>query len=147
MLPLRETRQGDLVPAFFDGKVHRFVGRIRTTDPKPRIEEFATRLMAARVPVFDMTTLEEYDRMQTAIPILDQGSHGSCVGYANATAMMKARDLSGHTFVELSGDSLYAQINHGRDMGSDPGDAIKALEETGICPSEYVPDGQIHWNQ
>ncbi len=137
-------RTGDILPAFKqpDGKL-RFLGVIHTSRPKMAIAPFS----AAGVPVFDLSTLEPYDRYQANVPILDQGQLGACVGHGSCTAIMKARDLGGQTFVALSADSLYAQINGGRDGGADPADAMTALETNGICTLKDVPDEWVLWSQ
>ncbi len=136
-------RTGDILPAHKqpDGTL-RFLGVIHTSRLKMAVRPFRE----ADIPVFDLATLEPYDRYQSNVPILDQGQNGSCTAHANCTAMMKARDLAGQTFVALSADSLYAQINGGRDAGSDPADAITALETNGICTLKDVPDEWILWS-
>jgi hypothetical protein len=72
-------------------------------------------------------------------------SGNSCTAHATTTALEKVRDLAGQTYVALSADSLYAQINNDQDQGSDPADAITALQQNGICTLEEVPDDFIYW--
>jgi hypothetical protein len=138
------TQTGHIVPAFIDpGGNYRILGRIKTNRPKIEITPFLDYLQTIQNPVFDLTTLPPYDRFQTNIPILDQGQVGSCVAHAHASAMMKSRDLAGSTYTPLSPDSLYAAIDNGVDQGSDPADAITALQKTGICLLSDVPDNFI----
>lgn len=79
-----------------------------------------------------------FERRHTEVPILDQNGHGACVGYASTGIAMLLRAAAKMTFVLLSADSLYTLINHGRDMGAYGGDAIQAMQETGIAPAELV---------
>jgi hypothetical protein len=135
------TSQG--LPIFHDGNASRVLGRIKTDKPKVQIKAFAEYLANSNVPSIDLTTIGNYDRYQKNIPILDQGQVGSCVAHGHATAMMKARDLQGMTYQALSPDGLYAFIDNGTDQGSDPADAITALEKTGIPLLSDISDNFI----
>lgn len=131
---------------FFDGSQHRVLGRIKTDRPKLAIAPFSQYLSSINAPVLDITKLADYDRYQSNVPILDQKNTGSCCGHSHTTMLMKARDQAGYTFEALSADSLYAQIDGGHDGGSDPADAITALEQNGICLLSDVPDQFVLWN-
>ncbi len=146
MLSHRLTRMGGLLPAIHDGVEWRFLGRIKTDLPKNPIARFSDYLVANSIPVLDLSTLAPYDRYQSNIPILDQNSMGACTAHSHCTFIMKARDTAGETYIALSPTSLYSQINGGTDQGSDPADAITALENTGICTLADVPDTFVLWN-
>lgn len=145
MLTTYKSKSGVEMPAFWDGKEHRLLGRIKTDKPKMVVRPFTEYLASINAPVIDLNQIPDYDRYQKNVPILDQNGNGSCVGHAHCSAMMKARDMAGYEFQALSADSLYAQINGGRDAGSDPADAITALEQNGICLLSDVPDTFVRW--
>lgn len=71
--------------------------------------------------------------------IKNQGSRGSCNGYAGAKATERARVLRGADHTELSGEDLYAQINGGRDNGSGLQNGMNALVRSGVAPEAMVP--------
>ncbi len=62
----------------------------------------------------------------------------NCNAYAIAAALEKARELRGLPRVVLGPEFLYAQINGGRDSGSQLKDGWKAAENIGIPPVEFV---------
>lgn len=66
--------------------------------------------------------------------IADQKQFGSCAGWASAKALERARFRKGLERVKLSGSSVYAQVNGGRDNGSVPEHAMKAMQERGVVP-------------
>lgn len=73
-----------------------------------------------------------------------QNGYGSCAAYAGASALAKARVLTGQERVDLSGDYLYSLVNRGRDSGSMLDDNMRALMERGVCRRETVPLGGIY---
>lgn len=77
----------------------------------------------------------------------NQGSFGSCNGWAGSKATEKTRVDRGLDYVGLSGESLYAQINFNRDQGSILEDGMEAIQKTGIAPLDLVPRGQIYMRQ
>lgn len=111
-----------------------------------------TKLMGSRpmgtampsVPVSDYRTMgtDAY-----AIPTLDQGQHGSCVGHGETGAEMTARALAGMQFFLLSASFAYSLINNGRDGGADITDSLTAGMKTGICLDSEVPEGMIYTRQ
>ncbi len=134
------------LPLHHDGNTYRVLGRIKTNNPKMTIRPFSEYLRQVGAPVLDLSKIDAYDRYQQNIPILDQTQNGSCVAHGHASAIMKQRELKGLTYVALSPDSLYAQIDGDRDGGSDPADAITALEQNGICLLSDVPDRFVYWS-
>ena len=74
---------------------------------------------------------------------LNQGNQGACVGFSGVQAVMIARERIGLPFVELSGGSLYGQINGGRDSGANLGDALIALQQVGCTSAETI--AQSDW--
>jgi Papain family cysteine protease len=133
------------LPTFFDhtsGK-WRILGVKRSSRPKLKVETFAQFMKSRGEPPDLLSSIPDYDRFQTNVPILDQQQVGSCVAHGHTSAVLKARDISGATYVPLSADSLYAYIDNGVDEGSDPADAITALQQTGICTLADVPDNFI----
>jgi hypothetical protein len=77
----------------------------------------------------------------------NQGRLGSCNGWACSQTIEKGRVRRGLSHIKLSGESVYAQINDGRDQGSILSDGFKALEKTGCAPQELVPMGTYLWNR
>lgn len=103
-------------------------------DEVVRILSNPTRLKSrSRYPV------ETYNR--------NQGSYGSCNGWAGAKGVEKTRVDRGLPYVGLSGESLYAQINFDRDQGSILEDGMEAIQKTGVAPLDLVPRGQIYMRQ
>ncbi len=79
--------------------------------------------------------------------MLNQRSHGSCVGFSSAGALMKARTLVGQTHQRLSGAYVYSFINGGRDQGASIGDSLDVLRDKGTCLEAEVGWDQIYPNQ
>lgn len=73
--------------------------------------------------------------------IKDQRSHGSCNGFAGASALSRARVRRRCERVDLSGAYLYSLINGGRDQGSMLDDGMRAIQQSGVAPESLVP-----WN-
>jgi C1A family cysteine protease len=123
------TSTGDRLPAIVtpDGRT-RILGAIPTGGLKAAAPAFASAN-----PVIPRSEWQPTRRPRGGVPILNQGSHGSCVGHGSCRALMKARERTGATFVLLSPTFVYAQINGGWDRGSDPADAATTLLQTGTC--------------
>ena len=75
--------------------------------------------------------------------IENQGSNGSCAGYAAASCLSKARVLRGLSRVDLSGAYLYSRCNGGRNNGSMLSDHQQAVEKFGACRETTVTVNQI----
>ena len=73
-----------------------------------------------------------------------QGAVGSCAGYAGAWTLARCRVMAGMDFVPLSGESLYAQTNGGRDRGSGLVNNIKAMVSTGVAPEGLNQPGRFY---
>jgi hypothetical protein len=73
-----------------------------------------------------------------------QGAVGSCAGYAAAWALARARVSAGHAFVPLSGESVYSQVNGGRDRGSALAHCIKAIVDVGVAPEGLNMAGKFY---
>jgi len=70
--------------------------------------------------------------------IKNQGRRGSCAAYAGAAVLEKTRFNRGQERVKLGPEFTYAQVNGGRDQGSQLKHVIQSLENAGCPPSEYV---------
>jgi hypothetical protein len=79
--------------------------------------------------------------------ILNQKSHGSCVGFAATGSMMRCRALAGQTFQRLSGAFVYSWINGGRDNGSSIGDSLDTLLKYGTCLESEADWDKIYPNR
>jgi len=75
--------------------------------------------------------------------VKDQDGIGACQGYASASAVEKARELSGQPYVELSGDFAYSLVNGGRDRGSLLIDGFRAAQKYGYAPANTP--GLVRW--
>ena len=76
--------------------------------------------------------------------IRSQGQVGSCAGYAAAWTLARCRVDAGMDYVGLSGESVYAQVNGGRDRGSALERNIKALVSTGAAPEGLNTPGKFY---
>jgi hypothetical protein len=114
---------------------------------KEATEEESSLLMAASTPIIPVAqwvvvTEEECRARVRAFlkwALLNQRSHGSCVGFAAAGALMwdlwsLGYPLSG----KLSGAYIYAWINGNRDAGASIPAALTALKEHGTCLESTV---------
>ena len=76
--------------------------------------------------------------------IADQGQFGSCNGWASAKALERARVRKGLPRVRLSGSSVYAMVNGGRDNGSIPEEAMTAMQSRGAVPESISSVNEIY---
>ncbi len=77
----------------------------------------------------------------------NQGSKGSCNGWAGAMVLSKTRYLRGFADkTVLSGSYVYSWINGGRDNGSQLIDGMNELMAHGSCPMEMCGPNTI-WRQ
>lgn len=81
------------------------------------------------------------------IRVLDQGSHGSCVGHGSTSAFEMQWLRQGGDPVDFAACFVYGLINHNRDAGAIVSDAIEELEKTGVCTEKFVPPGTIYQRQ
>lgn len=95
------------------------------------------------VEVYNISRRDVFDDLF----LLNQKSHGSCVGFALAAALMENRVMSGHTFARLSGAYVYSWINGNRDNGASIGEALGAAIQHGTCLETTVPWNVIYRSQ
>jgi len=96
------------------------------------------------IPRADWTAI---DRRATLPTLIDQKSHGSCVGFGSTGALMSARVLAGMPLQVLSGAYVYSWINGGSDQGAIIGDSVDALMKHGTCLESTVGWDTIYRNQ
>jgi hypothetical protein len=98
------------LPTVDFGGEPRQLGRLPST-----IHVSGMALLRAAVPMVPRGDWKAIKRRDVIGPdfILDQKSHGSCVGHGAAGALMAARALAGATFQKLSGPYVYSWINGG----------------------------------
>ncbi|CEF48299.1 unnamed protein product [uncultured bacterium] len=139
-LTTAKSSTGQDLPAFVtpDG-----VPRLLAAIPDPSGRKTAPAYSATNevIPAKDWLP---YRRFKSTVPIMNQGSHGSCVGHGSCTALMRSRDTAGMTFQLLSPTMIYSQINGGRDAGANLGDAATELVKTGTCLMSTFPESQIY---
>lgn len=85
-----------------------------------------------------------FDIDPAPLAIKDQDSKGACNGHAAALTLEMARWAVGHEHVGLSAWFIYAILCNGRDVGSNIGEALKLLEETGTSTEATMPYGEIN---
>lgn len=105
-------------------------------DEKPKMMGFADFLAARQLTLIDESNYVEIDsraRYPKDKFCLNQKSHGSCVGFSAAGALMKLRQAHGLSHQKLSGSYVYSKINGGRDAGAYIPDALTVLEKYGTC--------------
>ena len=76
--------------------------------------------------------------------IRNQGSHGSCNGFAGALALSRARRRVGLQRTILSGAYLYSLINGGRDQGSHLSAGMRTLADRGCATESTVKWDEIY---
>jgi hypothetical protein len=103
-------------------------------------------LMAVR-PLLPREQFREIDLSWTGVPVMDQDGQNKCVGDASCVVAAIANVQKGEPLTLVSGDFLYALINHDRDQGAVVSDAALALQQVGIAPASLVPDGTIYRRQ
>lgn len=114
------------------------VKRVLACLPSDQTDKAKLMRFSAAVPVMPKSEWREIDRRTTLGEqfILDQKSHGSCVGFATAGALMRARALNGSTFAKLSGSYVYSFINGGRDQGANIANALAVIRDQGTSTDE-----------
>jgi hypothetical protein len=107
------------------------------------------RLFTASNPIIPRSEWREVDFSPLGVPVLDQGSHGSCVGHGSGSTYWFAYLIGGGTVPTggFSPTSLYSQVNGGRDGGAIVSDAMDALMKTGIGLMSDVPESMIFARQ
>lgn len=70
--------------------------------------------------------------------ILNQGSRGSCNGYACSGSLARVTYLSRGIVQLLSGEFVYANINDGFDRGSGLAEGMQFITSKGACPKDLV---------
>ena len=129
----------------------------------PHIEFGGERRYLARLaPRADFGGLPKYAAAQGLIPraewyetplgnygarILNQGRQGSCTGHASASATEIQWLRQGGQPVPFSACWIYGLINGGRDAGAVVSDAMRAVQDYGVCTEAEVPPGTIHQRQ
>lgn len=129
--------QGAPLPHAHDGTMWRALGCIPPTFLK------AMARFADNFPTIPRSQWTPISFSKFAVPILDQGQHGSCVWHATATAHWKSWIKTGATPHEFSPTFGYAIGNGGRDAGMVIGDAADILSQYGNCLATEFPEGHI----
>lgn len=84
----------------------------------------------------------EIDFAHLVPEILDQDGQGACNAFASVQTLHVLRRQAGLPYVKLSAGNLYGRINGGVDAGSVLSDAIRTLEQEGVCTAATVPELQ-----
>jgi hypothetical protein len=132
------------LPTVDFGGEPRQLGRLPST-----IHVSGMALLRKAVPMVPRADWKAIKRRDVIGPdfILDQKSHGSCVGHGAAGALMAARALAGATFQKLSGPYVYSWINGGSDNGAIISDGCKALVSHGAALYSEVSWDMIYRRQ
>lgn len=99
-------------------------------------------LMSGILPPFESPRKIDYTDQMT--PVRDQGSEGTCVGFATAVGMKEYQEKKEHgNIIELSPRFLYQECKKIDEMPDKEGTTIKAamqvLVKLGVCREEYWP--------
>ncbi len=105
------------------------------------------RAFAAAYPVILRDQWKPISFKHLGVPILNQGTFGSCTGHGTCTACWNAWNLSGQTRHDFSPTWVYANINGGRDGGASIDDALQVVTEKGICFMSQCPESMIYMRQ
>ena len=101
------------------------------------------KAFAATNPIIPRAQWNQTSFRFLGVPILNQGSHGSCVGHGSVTAFWNAWLLSGATPQQFSACWIYGLINGGRDAGASIDQALTVIEEQGVGLLSDVPEGMV----
>ncbi len=114
---------------------HTGVDRVLAKLPPQEHKRKALRAFSSVYPLIPRSQWQPISRRESMGGqfILDQKSHGSCVGFSAAEALMRSRFIRGYGFQKLSGSYIYSWINGGGDNGAQITDSLKALEDHGTC--------------
>lgn len=82
-------------------------------------------------------------RVDTGLPIFDQGPHSSCGGFTAGEVTMALHALRGGEFLRLSCTYPYAKANHGVDEGVDLGELVLGMKRWGTPPLDYFPESAL----
>ncbi len=115
--------------------------RLLAALPNPRVYR-APGFPYELIPRSEWSRLAKRRRVAT-VPVMDQGSHGSCVNHGFARLLMTTREYMGQTFFALSGTWAYCTIKIGYDGGSVPEVMAKWLVERGLCLASECPSSNI----
>lgn len=74
--------------------------------------------------------------------IKNQASTNGCTGWAAAGVLERSRVRCGHDPVRLAGAGVWTQLNGGRNVGTNIGDAIGVMQSVG-CPPEDLCDDLV----
>ncbi|MBM7556421.1 C1 family peptidase [Halanaerobacter jeridensis] len=102
----------------------------------------------------NVTAPSQVDLSNDMPPVGNQGSQGSCVGWATAYAYKTYQEKQDHNWNVNSRDNqfspayVYNQINGGQDRGSHVNDALNLIKNQGVCPLSVMPyDDNDYWTQ
>jgi hypothetical protein len=129
------------LPWIDDGSGHRRVMGCLEPEKLYAYDRFASDM------VIPQSEWQEVDLSYLWPGLWDQDGHGSCVGHGSAAAFLYAWLMSGATFREFSPTWLYSLINGNSDNGAIVGDALEAMQKTGMALMEEVGETLIYQRQ
>jgi hypothetical protein len=123
----------DGVPLLYDGTEYRALGCL-----PPRYKVSLPNYDAVSYPLLKPDQWQELDltTVYPGVPVLNQGSSSSCVGYSSTDALKYARMKDGQPFADLHPRYVYSLINGGRDAGAVISDALEVLITAGACRTQ-----------
>lgn len=127
-----------------DGSGHR---RYLAAFPTPDRASVGLMRFSAVRSVVPRAAWKEFSLRPLGATRWDQDGHGSCVGHGSGKALTYAWLAAGQARQEFSPTFLYGLINGGRDQGAVVGDALVALQKTGIALMSQVPETMIYQRQ
>ena len=95
--------------------------------------------LADRVEIIPRDKWEPRDLSNFVPSVLDQGSHGACVGFGATQGAKVLRRIAGLPDKDLSPWDLYRMICGGRDAGANIHSALSVLAKRGVATLDLVP--------
>lgn len=126
---------------FDDGQVVRKLGFLPSDPARMRARPSWTE---AGNPIVPESQWEAFDFWPEEVLIKNQGQFGACNGHATASELEIARWIAGHDHVPLSAWWVYGNLTGGRDIGSNPMEALALITSTGCAPESEMPWGKFN---
>jgi hypothetical protein len=98
-------------------------------------------------PTIPRSEWKDFDLSGYDAPILNQGSHGSCVGHGAVTAFWRLWLMQNLPPQQFSACFTYGLINGGRDSGAVISDALTSMTNDGVGLLSDVPEGMVYRSQ
>jgi len=137
----RRLHQGSGLPMISGGGEWRILGAL----PSPKLT--ALPYFAERYAAKPRSEWVDCSLKQWTPAVLDQGTHGSCVGQAWVTGFRYIWKISGQPDHDFSPTFVYGHINGNRDAGAQVVDGGVSLKTNGTCLITQVGQNTVFKHQ